>query len=109
MSDMPSSWILSEAYAGLQAQGLGLAEAAGLRPELREIAARAPWKFIAAKLWPRPLNALPPGQLIPPWPGIVVACGGTGAAVGAAMHGQKTAIIAVQHPRMDPRKFRLVV
>lgn len=109
MAGVPSSWVLSEAYAGLQAQGMGLAEAAGLTPEIREIAARGPWKFIAAKLWPRPLNALPPGQLVPPWPGLVVACGGTGAAVGAAMAGMGTEIVAVQHPRMDVRRFRLVV
>lgn len=109
MPDVPSSWVVSEAYAGLQAQGLGLAEAAGLAPDIREIAARAPWKFVTAKLWPRPLAALPPGQLVPPWPGIVIACGGTGAAVGLAMAGRGTDIVAVQHPRMDPRRFRLVV
>ena len=109
MLPVPSSWILSEAYAGLQSQALGLAEAAGLVPEIREIAPRAPWKFIAAKLWPRPLDALPAGQLTPPWPALVVTCGGTGAAVGLAMAGRATEIVAVQHPRMDPRRFRLVV
>lgn len=109
MVGVPSSWVMSEAYAGLQAQGLGLAEAAGLNAEIREIAARAPWKFVTAKLWPRPLGALLPGQLVPPWPGIVIACGGTGAAVGVAMAGRGTEIVAVQHPRMDPRRFRLVV
>lgn len=114
MSGPPSCWILSEAYAGLQSQGLGLAEAAGLNPEIREIAARAPWKFVSAKFWPRPLSALPAGQLAPPWPGIVIACGGTGAVLGAAIAGEpgaapKTEIVAVQHPRMDPRRFRLVV
>jgi uncharacterized protein len=106
---VPSSWVLSEAYAGLQAQALGLSEAAGLQPEVRVIAARAPWKFIPAKLWPRPLDVLPVGQLVSPWPRIVGSCGGTGAAVGLALAGKETEIVAVQHPRMDPRRFRLVV
>ncbi|HEX3401378.1 MAG TPA: PLP-dependent transferase, partial [Acetobacteraceae bacterium] len=38
--------------AGLQAQALGLAEAAGLQPELRVLAPRAPWKWLAATKYP---------------------------------------------------------
>ena len=41
MSAVATSWILSEGFAGLQAQALGLAEAAGLHPELRVLAPRA--------------------------------------------------------------------
>ena len=44
----PRSWIISEPYAGLQAQAIGLAEAAGLDPELRTLQPRAPWRFMAA-------------------------------------------------------------
>ena len=58
MSAAATSWILSEGYAGLQAQALGLAEAAGLAPELRVLAPRAPWKWVAASLWPAPLAAV---------------------------------------------------
>ena len=59
MSAAATSWILSEGFAGLQAQALGLAEAAGLHPELRVLAPRAPWKWLAASLWPAPLAAVP--------------------------------------------------
>ena len=55
----PRAWILSDAYAGLQAQAMGLTEAAGLRHELRTLAPRAPWRWIAARLWPAPLSAVP--------------------------------------------------
>ena len=48
MSATATSWILSEGYAGLQAQALGLAEAAGLEPEMRVLAPRAPWKWVTA-------------------------------------------------------------
>ena len=41
----PSAWILSDAYAGLQAQAIGLAEAAGLPHEVRTLAPRPPWRW----------------------------------------------------------------
>ena len=103
-----TSWILSEDFAGLQAQALGLAEAAGLRPELRVLAPRAPWKWLAASLWPSPLTAVP-DAVRPPLPGLVIGCGGVAAAVGAALRRGDRQIVQVQHPRMDPRRFDLVV
>ena len=100
--------ILSEELAGLQAQAIGLAEAAGLTPEMRILAPRAPWKWVTAKFWPWPLAAVP-DAVRTPVPRLVIGCGGTGAAVGAALrHGSRT-IVQVQHPRMDPRRFDLIV
>jgi mitochondrial fission protein ELM1 len=104
----PSSWVLSEGYAGLQAQALGLAEAAGLAPELRVLAPRAPWKFVPAARWPAPLRAVP-DAVRPPLPGLVIGCGGVAAAVGAALRRSGLAVVQVQHPRIDPRRFDLVV
>jgi uncharacterized protein len=101
-------WVLSEPYAGLQAQALGLAEAAGLVPELRDLTPRAPWRWVAAKAWPIPLAAVPTA-VRPPLPDIAVASGGMGAAVGAALRRRGTAVVQVQHPRMDPRWFDVVV
>lgn len=103
----PESWILSEGYAGLQAQGLGLAEAAGLSPELRVLVPRAPWRFVAAKTWPAPLAAV--GLRREAVPGLVLAMGGVGAAVGAALRRGGRRVVQVQHPRMPIRRFDLVV
>lgn len=107
---MPSvaSWILSEGLAGLQSQAIGLAEAAGLAPEMRELRARAPWRFVAAKLWPWPLAAVP-DAVRPPLPELIISCGGTGARVGAALRRTATGLVQVQHPRMDTRRFDLIV
>jgi uncharacterized protein len=103
-----SCWVLSEGYAGLQAQALGLAEAAGLTPELRVLAPHAPWRWIAASLWPVPLR--PVGEALRgPLPELAITCGGVGAAVGAALRRRGAWVVQVQHPRMDPRKFDLVV
>ena len=103
-----TSWILSEGYAGLQAQALGLAEAAGLQPELRVLAPRAPWKWVSASVWPAPLAAV--GDTVrPPLPEVVIGCGGVAAAVGAALRRSGPPVVQVQHPRMDPRRFDLIV
>ena len=104
----PRCWLLSESYAGLQAQGLGLAEAAGLETELRVLAPRAPWRFLSARFWPAPLAPVA-RAVAPPLPDLAIACGGTGAVVGAAMGRRGVRVVQVQHPRMDPRRFDVVV
>ncbi len=103
-----SSWVLSEGFAGLQSQALGLAEAAGLSPEIRELAPRIPWRWFPAAAWPTPLRAVNEA-IRPPLPHIAISCGGIGAAVGAALRPLGPAIVQVQHPRMEPRRFDLIV
>lgn len=105
--DVPA-WILSDAYAGLQAQALGLAEAAGLTPELRPLAVRAPWRWIPAKLWPAPLAASP-DSVRGPLPRVAVGAGGKAAAVIAALRARGVPAVQVQHPRMEIRRFDLIV
>ncbi len=101
--------ILSEGYAGLENQGLGLAEAAGWSTRTCCISPRGIWKRLPARIWPRPLRSIvgldvDPGE-------IVVSTGGTAAAVGAALRreGRARAVVQVQNPRFDPRAFDVVV
>ncbi|HUB16331.1 MAG TPA: mitochondrial fission ELM1 family protein [Acetobacteraceae bacterium] len=108
MSDSAAALILSEPLAGLQAQAIGLAEAARLTHELRALTPRPPWKWVAAKLWPRPLAAVA-DSLRGPLPGLVIACGGVGGAVAAALRRGGRRVVQVQHPRLDPSRFDLVV
>ncbi len=100
------SVILSEGYAGLQAQALGLAEAAGLTPRLAVLSPRAPWRWVSARMWPMPLTAV---GLPPPPEGLVMSCGGVGAAVGSALRSADRRVVQVQNPRMGLDKFDLVV
>ena len=100
--------MLSEAYAGLQAQALGLAEAAGLAPALRVVTPRAPWRFLPAARWPAPLYVAR-DAIRPPLPDLIVGCGGVAAAVGAALRRPGLAVVQVQNPRLDPRRFDLIV
>lgn len=107
---MPPSIILCQPYVGLHAQALGLAERAGLRPELRDIAVRAPWRWVPSRLWPAPLRAvgLDVSKDVPP-DTLVFNAGGTTGVVGAALHRRGRRVVQIQHPRMDPRRFDLVV
>lgn len=103
-----STWIVSEANAGLLAQALGLAEAAGLVAETREIRAAGVWRHVPAAMWPRPLAAIAPGALDGPSPELLIGCGGKAAAVLAAL-ARRSRTVIVQHPRMNPRRFDLVM
>ena len=105
---MPTaSWILSENYAGLQAQGLGLAERAGLPSEPRVLTPRAPWRHIPAAFWPAPLRVV--GMQADTAPPLLIGVGGVAASVGAAWRRRGHLVVHVQHPRMDPGKFDLLV
>jgi len=108
MSDMIAPWVISEGLAGLRSQGLGLAEAAGLSPETRELNPRAPWKWIAAKLWPNPLTAVA-DAVRAPLPALAIGAGGMAAAVLAALRRKSMRVVQVQNPRMDIRGFDLIV
>ncbi|MGA3400708.1 MAG: mitochondrial fission ELM1 family protein [Acetobacteraceae bacterium] len=108
MSEAATALILSEPLVGLQAQAIGLAEAARLPHELRALTPRAPWKWVAAKLWPKPLAAVAE-SLRAPLPGLIIACGGMGGAVAAALRRGSRIVVQVQHPRLDPRRFDLIV
>jgi len=103
-----SSWVICEGLAGLRAQALGLAEAAGLQPLQFDLAARAPWRFLAPTLWPRWVARHAAGSLPRPGPDLLIGCGGLAASVGLANRG-RAPMVHVQHPRMDPTRFDLIV
>jgi len=99
--------IVSEAYAGLQAQALGLAERALLPTELRPLRPHSLWSRLPAKFWPNPLKTADFGQR--PANDLIIGCGGVAGAVGAALRKTGLRVVQVQNPRLDPRLFDLVV
>jgi mitochondrial fission protein ELM1 len=108
MSDIAAPWVMNEAMAGLRSQALGLAEAAGLRPEMRELQPAAPWKWIAAKLWPNPLAAVA-DAVRGPLPSLAIGCGGMAGAVLAALRRPSLPVVQIQNPRMDIGRFDLII
>ncbi|HTI02372.1 MAG TPA: mitochondrial fission ELM1 family protein [Acidisoma sp.] len=105
----PSSWILTEPYAGLQSQALGLAEAAGLAPIVRTLKARFPWNYVSAPRWPWPLHAVERQAISGSVPGIILSCGGMAGAVGSALRAPSTRLVHIQNPRMAFSKFDLII
>ena len=103
---MRASAILSEPLAGLQAQARGLAWAAGLQPQAVELHPRAPWRWVAARTWPAPLRAVALPEL---GDAVLFTAGGTAAAVGAALRRPGRPVVQVQHPRLNPRRFDVIV
>ena len=73
--------------AGTENQCLGLAEALGLRPEVKRIRVRAPWRWLPPKAWWCALAALSPAgdRLSPPWPDVLIASGRKAAAPALAL------------------------
>ena len=93
---MTIAQIFTADLAGLRNQALGLAEAAGFGPEIGTIARRRFW------LRPRPPALAPEADLL-------IGCGGASARVLAALRRPDRPAVIVQHPRMDLKKFDLVV
>jgi mitochondrial fission protein ELM1 len=103
-----ATWVLTEDYAGLHAQALGLAEAAGLAVERRVLRPRGIWRHVPAVLWPVPLAAISPESLAPPLPELLIGAGGKAAPVVAAL-ARRVRGVMVQHPRMSARRFDLII
>ncbi|WP_051431788.1 mitochondrial fission ELM1 family protein [Rhodovibrio salinarum] len=100
--------------AGTENQCLGLAEALGLRPTVKRIQLRAPWRWLPPKLWLRPLAALSRSgdTLAPPWPDVLIASGRKAAAPALAVRQASsgtTFTVFVQAPPLDPAGFDAVV
>lgn len=107
-------WILTDGKAGTESQCIGLAEALGLAAARKISRPRAPWKWLPAACWPWPLRAQQPGadSLAPPWPALLIAAGRAAVAPAAAIRraaAGATRVVALLDPRIDPRRFDLVI
>ena len=111
--DKTACWVVTEGYIGLENQALGVAEALGLAPVMKTVAARQPWRSLPPRLWINRVGfrALD-GSLAPPWPDVIVSCGGQ-AALAAYLVRQwsegRTFTIHVQKPALPAREFDVLV
>ncbi|MBM3567524.1 MAG: hypothetical protein FJX46_02070 [Alphaproteobacteria bacterium] len=112
MSPRAECWILSDGKAGHENQSRALALAVGLPTEIKRLEVRWPWRWLPPWLWFDPLNALAIGgdDLVAPWPRLMIGCGRLTMAPLAALRALSGAFtVAIQHPRLDPARFDLVV
>ena len=108
-ADMIEARLICTDIAGLRNQALGLAEAAGFAPDVRPLRFVKPWDKIPTGLWLNPRWAVGAEVFAEPVPPVVMGCGGAGARVAAQLRGGGVKAVAIQHPRMDLRKFDAVL
>lgn len=113
----PRVWVVSDGRAGIENQGLGLAEALSrLRPISLSVK-RITWRGRLGRLpwWlqPAPLSALAPGHgLVPPWPDIWIAAGRATLPFSLRMRRWskgETLVVQLQDPRAPPQAFDLII
>lgn len=114
MSVAPICWVLTDGRASMRNQCLGLAEAAGLMPEVRTVRPRAPWRWLPAGAWPFPFAALGPDSdpLTPPWPDVLIAAGRRTVPFSLAVRkasGGRCFTVQIESPGVAPGRFDLVV
>jgi len=105
---MECARVICNDLAGLRNQAVGLAEAAGLDADVRVLPKTGVLARLPGGLGLRRLMAAAPLAGAPPLPGLVMACGGTGARIAAALRGEGVKAVAIQDPRMDLNKFDMV-
>ena len=98
----------------MEAQCRGLAEALGLSPVIKRIRIGRLWSVLPKNLWLAPLRTLAADsdRIEPPWPDLVISCGSAGARIAAAIRsasGGGTRAVHIQDPKMDLRRFDLVI
>ena len=108
-----SCWVATVEYAGMESQGIGLAEALGLAWTRKRVRPRAPWKYLPSRWWWRPLSMVATEDgCQPPWPDVLISCGWRSVALALAVRqasGGRTFTIHVQHPQISPHYFDRVV
>jgi len=87
--------------AGLRAQAIGLAEAAGFAPDIRTLPTATGLK----RFWQAP----PDEASAEPLPRLIIGCGGAGARLAASLRRPGVKAVAIQNPRTSLQKFDLVL
>lgn len=108
------TWAITDGRAGMAGQARGLADALGLPVVVKSVHPRLPWTVLPVAHWPFPFASLAVGsdRLQPPWPRLAIGCGWRAIpyilAIKRASAG-RTFTIQLQHPRIEPKHFDLVV
>ena len=97
----------------MESQCVGLAEALGLKPVVKRVSLRAPWRYLTPYVRTGGAAQFANGSALePPWPDLLIATGRH--SVAAALHvkaksGGRTRTVQVQNPVISPTHFDLVI
>lgn len=114
MTDSATTWVITDGKLGMVNQAMGLAEAVGFTTVAKKIRPGAPWKWLPAGLWPAGASGIGRGSdpIDGTPPDLLISCGRH--AVGPALWLKRRYrghpfVVHVQHPRVDPARFDLVI
>lgn len=103
-------WIVTEGLKGTENQCLGVAEALGVEPVVKQISLKQPWKLLSPYIGFENNYIFNPG-FEAPWPDLLITSGRKSIAVARyikkASKG-KTFTAHIQDPRVSPAQFDLV-
>jgi len=109
-----TTWVITDGKLGMVNQAMGLAEAVGFTTVAKTIRPGAPWKWLPAGLWPAAASGIGRGSdpIGGEPPDLLISCGRH--AVGPALwlkrrHDSRPFVVHVQHPRINPALFDLVI
>ena len=111
-------WVVTDGKIGMENQALGLAEAMGLKPIVKRIKLRSPWRQLVPFLRYGLAHAFSDAgdPVSPPWPDLLIATGR--ASIAASLHirqasrlggGKGCITVQIQNPVISPSFFDLVV
>ena len=114
MPDGPTCWALTEGFAGMENQCLGLADAIGIPGEIKRVSRpRSPLRYLPPRFWPNPLETATEGTVLaPPWPDVLISSGRGSVAAALAVRRRCTGrmfSIHIQSPYVDSHRFDLVI
>ncbi|MFN3700388.1 MAG: mitochondrial fission ELM1 family protein [Alphaproteobacteria bacterium] len=103
-------WVLTEGLAGTENQCIGVAEALGLKPQIKRVKLREPWKTLSPHIGFESWWSFDP-LLFAPWPDILIASGRKSIAASRYIkrltYGE-TFTVQLQDPRVSADQFDLV-
>jgi len=109
---MESCWALTEGFAGMERQCVGLAEALGLPVTIKRVDRPGTLlKYFPPSLWPNPLSGNQE-NLAPPWPSVLITSGRGSVAAALSIRRAsigKTFTVHIQTPYVKPSRFDLVI
>jgi len=104
---------VTDGKAGMESQCVGLAEALDLKPAVKRVLLRAPWKYLTPYVRVGGALQFAEGSALePPWPDLLIATGSH--SVAASLHVKaksrgRTRTVQVQNPVISPNHFDLVI
>jgi mitochondrial fission protein ELM1 len=109
-------WVVTDGKAGMESQCIGLAEALGLRPDVKRVSMREPWRTLSPFVRTGLSHAFADKDVLaPPWPDLLIASGRLSVPASlfvrerSARAGYATFTVQIQNPVIAPSNFDLVI